>query len=62
MLGALLGGALEAVSLAIGIKALALLALGLYAVSAFVLNRQAQAAGVRLDPSPPTDGNPYPAA
>ena len=41
MLGSLLGGALEALSLAIGIRALSLAALVIYAVSAFlVLRRQ----------------------
>ena len=42
MLGALLGGALEAVSLVTGIRSLALLALGLYAMSAMVLLRRAR--------------------
>jgi hypothetical protein len=44
MLGALLGGALEATSLAIGIRALALVALVIYVVSAIVFARQSRAA------------------
>lgn len=54
MLGALLGGAMEAVSLATGIRALALLALALYAVSAAVLARRARVvAGEVAAPSLP---------
>jgi SAM-dependent methyltransferase len=63
MLGALLGGALEAVSLVVGIRALALLALALYAVSAVVLNRQVRAAArAAFEPSRvPVEKNPSPA-
>jgi hypothetical protein len=52
MLGSLLGGALEAASLAIGIRALSLVALVIYAGSAFlVLRRQAALAAA---PQPAT--------
>jgi hypothetical protein len=56
MLGALLGGALEAVSLATGIRALSLLALGIYAVSTVVLARQTRASAVRTAAPAPSLG------
>jgi len=43
MLGAILGGAFEAASLAVGIRALALLAVGVYLLSALALARQRRA-------------------
>jgi hypothetical protein len=46
MLGSILGGALEAVSLATGIRALALIALAIYGLSAFVLMNRGKLAPV----------------
>src|SRR5262249_36605756 len=57
MLGALLGGALEAVSLLVGIRALALVALAIYGVSALVLSRRARPVTVALPREAPSFGD-----
>jgi hypothetical protein len=51
MLGALLGGALEAASLAIGIRALSLLALVIYAASAVIVTRRYAATETAVQPA-----------
>jgi hypothetical protein len=58
MLGALLGGALEAASLAIGIRALSLLALLIYTLSAAIVSRRTQRPSRRK--RPPMTGTDLP--